>query len=120
MTKAIVCGSRYGGSQVAVFDALSEMFDRGVFGSVVEGGARGIDAIARQWARNRNVPCDTVTADWKTHGRAAGPIRNRAMLEAGASLVIAFPGGVGTEDMKRQARERGVRVIEVDAFGRWG
>jgi hypothetical protein len=36
------------------------------------------------------------------------------MLDEGKpDLVLAFPGGRGTANMMRQARERGVRVVEV-------
>ena len=50
-------------------------------------------------------------ANWKKHGRAAGPIRNKQMLEeAKPDLVIAFPGGAGTANMVKQAREAGVKV----------
>jgi hypothetical protein len=53
-------------------------------------------------------------ADWNTHGRAAGPIRNQRMLdEVKPELVVAFPGGRGTADMVRRAREAGVNVYLV-------
>ena len=36
------------------------------------------------------------------------------MLDEGKpDLVIAFPGGKGTADMARRAREAGIEVIEV-------
>lgn len=65
-------------------------------------------------------------ANWKDFGAAAGPIRNACMIDgtlAGTDyvearldqidLLIAFPGGKGTEDCKRQARELGIPVLEV-------
>jgi hypothetical protein len=56
-----------------------------------------------------------MAAQWQLHGRAAGPIRNRELLEqavarAGAHnspgyqasvLVVAFPGGAGTASLVR-------------------
>ena len=51
-------------------------------------------------------------ADWDAHGKAAGPMRNAAMLEAAREeaqqtgqplLVAAFPGNTGTADMVRKA-----------------
>lgn len=60
-------------------------------------------------------------ADWDTHGRAAGPLRNRAMLvgerdgynEGRADIVVAFLGGRGTADCVRQARQLGIPVVLV-------
>jgi hypothetical protein len=52
-------------------------------------------------------------ADWETHGRAAGPIRNQAMLDEGKPyLVIAFWDGKskGTLDMISRATRAGVPV----------
>jgi hypothetical protein len=53
--------------------------------------------------------------DWKTHGKAGGPIRNQMMLDDyKPQVVIAFPGGSGTADMVRRAHAtQGIDVIEV-------
>jgi len=54
------------------------------------------------------------------HGRAAGPVRNAQMLAEGKpDFVVAFPGGRGTADMCKQARARGVKVVEVPAGNGW-
>lgn len=50
-------------------------------------------------------------ADWQTHGKAAGPIRNGAMLAKHApDGVVAFPGHNGTADCVRQAEAAGIKV----------
>jgi hypothetical protein len=60
------------------------------------------------------VPVSAHPADWFSHGKAAGPIRNQEMLAMEApALVVAFPGGRGTADMVRRARKAGVDVLEV-------
>lgn len=82
--------------------------------TIIEGGATGADALARQWAIRRSLPCITVLADWATHGKAAGPWCNQLMLDRHKpDLVLAFPGGRGTADMVRRARAAGVPVKEV-------
>ncbi len=64
------------------------------------------------WARSRQHQAIARMADWTTHGRAAGPIRNARMLaEYHPDLVIAFPGGRGTLDMVSKAERAGVAVI---------
>jgi hypothetical protein len=81
---------------------------------LIEGGARGADLHARTWARDRGVSRETYEADWENHGTFAGPMRNRRMLDEGKpDLVIAFPGGKGTRNMLKQARDRGVECVEI-------
>jgi hypothetical protein len=54
-------------------------------------------------------------ADWNTHGKAAGPIRNRQMLKEGKpDVVLAFHEDLGrskgTADMVRAAKAAGIAV----------
>jgi hypothetical protein len=52
-------------------------------------------------------------------GKKAGPLRNQRMLDEGRpDLVVAFPGGGGTEDM-RCAVKAGVSVHEVNRADDW-
>jgi hypothetical protein len=83
---------------------------------VIAGGARGADTLAVQEARARKppIPVRVYPADWRRHGKAAGPIRNQQMLDEGApDLVLAFPGGGGTADMVRRARRAGLEVVRI-------
>lgn len=53
-------------------------------------------------------------SDWKRHGKAAGPIRNRAMADDGADGLVAFRNegnSRGTDGMCELAEERGIPVI---------
>jgi hypothetical protein len=85
-----------------------------LFATLIAGGARGADTLAYEWAQARGIPAVVYKADWAKLGRAAGPIRNQRMLgEGNPNLVIAFPGGRGTANMVRLAREAGVEVIEL-------
>lgn len=61
--------------------------------TVVHGGCpSGADAHADAWAVGNVLVPVVFRADWATHGRAAGPLRNRSMIDVGASLVLAFIG----------------------------
>jgi len=81
---------------------------------IIHGGARGADLLADQWAVTNWVTIEEYKADWNKHGKAAGPIRNKQMLEEGKpDLVVAFPGGKGTAHMVRIAKEAGIKVMEV-------
>lgn len=114
--KVIVCGGRTYSAQVVErwldIAAASEL--GGEITCVVHGGAAGADFGARLWAEHSCVPSIQYPANWKKHGRAAGPKRNQQMLdEQKPDAVIAFPGGRGTADMVRRAHVAGVRVVEV-------
>jgi len=81
---------------------------------IIHGGATGADKIADEWSVVNWVPQQEYRADWEKWGKRAGPIRNQVMLNVGKpDLVIAFPGGDGTANMVRIARNRGVCTIEV-------
>jgi len=59
---------------------------------------------------NRDVKLTRCRAEWEKHGKRAGPIRNRQMLELKPDGVVAFPGDRGTRDMITAAQEAGVPV----------
>ena len=81
---------------------------------ICQGGATGADMLAAAWAVTNGIPCLTFNADW-SQGKKAGIIRNQKMLdEFNPDLVVAFPGGRGTADMVRRAKEAGVEVREVE------
>lgn len=68
---------------------------------IVHGGTPGADALAGEWSVANGYGSATVfEADWKTHGKAAGPIRNSQMVEY-ANYFIGFWDGrsTGTKDM---------------------
>lgn len=121
MTRLLVFGGRSlqpGDTPGMVYQAITNFcFDRigGKPSCVIEGGADGYDTVARLWAQGYGIPVETYKADWYTHGRAAGPIRNGEMLRDGKpDLGLAFPGGRGTANMMAQARNAGLEVVEIE------
>jgi hypothetical protein len=84
-------------------------------GVIISGAARGADSVAIDFAVLEYLKFEEYPADWKKYGKRAGYIRNVQMLEEGKpDLVVAFPGGKGTQMMKELARKAGITVIEVD------
>jgi hypothetical protein len=80
---------------------------------LVHGAASGADTLcAHTWA-DWGGTTEPHPADWTTHGKAAGPLRNQEMVDSGLDLLIAFPGGRGTADMTRRAEKAGVPVRRV-------
>jgi hypothetical protein len=117
MIRVLVCGGRDYEDYWTLFEVLDGLHKSEGITCIIEGGALGADRFARRWAHARgieNKPCPVSDADWKRHGKRAGPMRNRWMLADGKpDRVIAFPGGRGTEDMMAQARMVGVPVTEI-------
>lgn len=111
--RIVVTGGRSYGNRGMLFGVLDRLRDDRGITEVIEGGQEGADRLARIWAESRGVLCLTVSADWTKHGAAAGPIRNRAMLDHRPDMVVAFPGGKGTADCRAQARARRIPVMEV-------
>lgn len=84
---------------------------------IIQGGAKGADFLAKCFSYCYGwggIMCEEYPADWKKYGRGAGHIRNQQMLDEGKpDLVVAFPGGRGTNDMVTRAKNAGVAVMEV-------
>lgn len=59
---------------------------------VIHGGAEGVDKAADAAARLCGLSVEVVRPEWNKHGRAAGPIRNRAMVESCDYLVAFWDG----------------------------
>lgn len=62
----------------------------------------GVDRIVREIADEMKWPYTMFFADWKTYGKAAGPIRNRAMIEEGKpdhALLFISTKSRGTKNM---------------------
>lgn len=82
--------------------------------TIISGEARGTDTLAKRYAEECGWNYEGYPADWKLHGKRAGPIRNHQMLDEGKpDLVIAFPGGIGTQNMIEQAEKAGVKVERI-------
>lgn len=85
---------------------------------VVHGAARGADRLAGEAARELGLEVRAYPADWATHHRAAGPIRNREMLTEHPDLVIAFHPDIakstGTVDMLMLADKAGIPYCVVE------
>ena len=127
--KILVCGGRDYDDFEMVYKALFLVAERinlpvdedGTLDArkltIIHGAARGADSIAAYWGKIYNANVMAFPADWDKHGKAAGHIRNAQMLSEGEpDCIMFFPGGRGTENMKRQGREKGIRLIDGEAF----
>ena len=87
---------------------------------LLHGGARGADTAIGGACERLGWSVEILHPQWSRYGRAAGPLRNRQLLQRAcqlattapwpghpplAVLVLAFPGGRGTASLVAQARQ---------------
>jgi hypothetical protein len=111
----LICGGRDFADQAMFDGAMSDLIRlKGCPEFIVHGDARGADAMAEAWGKRMGLVTFPCAAHWKLYGKAAGVLRNQAMIDYhGPALVVAFPGGKGTADMVARARRHGIDVAEI-------
>lgn len=133
MKRVLICGGRDFNDWNGFARAMATVGDQGYLGrseyapggdarrreiTIIHGAARGADTMAAEWADDYGYPVEAYPADWDTHGRSAGYIRNAKMLEEGKpDLVISFPGGKGTKMMIDLATKAKVLTLGVKIMG---
>ena len=88
---------------------------------VVHGMCRGADRLAAAAAKMLGIHVEGYPADWERFGRAAGPIRNKQMLDTGINLVLCFHNDMmnskGTKNTMMQAMAYGIEVKVITSDG---
>ena len=115
MKRVLITGSRNWSNREAIRSWLCKLQDWG-FDTLIEGEARGADAIAKEEAKRMGFSILPFPADWDKYRKAAGPIRNEQMLVEGKpDLVLAFHSDLiqskGTKNMVQLAQKYGLQVI---------
>ena len=84
---------------------------------IIEGGAPGVDSLAKEIAQKEDVHVCEVEALWKTRRKGAGPQRNDVMLALEPNKVVGihrnWGSSKGTRDMCDKAENSGIRVQRV-------
>lgn len=110
--KLLVCGGRDFIDVEYAIPLIHKIHLKTPVTALICGMAKGADSIGLAWARELGIPVEEYHADWKKHGKAAGPIRNQQMLMHGApDLVLALPGGTGTAGMVDIARKASTPTV---------
>lgn len=108
--KTIIAGSRTITDLRHIQDATDSCF--WTITEVVSGCAPGVDTLGETYAKSVNIPIKQFPADWKTHKRAAGPIRNQQMADYSDALLAIWDGkSKGTADMIRRARQAKLQIL---------
>lgn len=110
----LVCGGRKYNDLKRLEAVLDDTFKLYPSALILQGGAPGADFLAAKHAAARGFPVATVPANWDVYDRRAGTLRNEWMLfYFQVELVIAFPGGNGTANMVKLAKQKDIRVWKV-------
>ena len=123
--RIIVCGGRQYTNRVVIERALWALLRKHGPFVLVHGDCRGADRTAEAMADIINaveednggdpesIEVERHPADWRAHGRRAGPLRNRHMASLGAIGCVAFPGQRGTASMVDIAKNHGIPVWDL-------
>ena len=84
---------------------------------IVSGLANGADTLGERYAKEKGYSVKQFKADWETHGKSAGPVRNEEMAAYATHCVCFWDGtSAGTNDMIQRANAHGlkIRVITIE------
>jgi len=85
---------------------------------VVSGGAAGVDTLAEEFAIEMGLRCLVIPAEWKTHGKRAGYMRNEVMLTHARHLLAVWDGASrGTRHTVQRAKQQGAEVFLYEVRG---
>ena len=77
--------------------------------TVISGMAKGVDTKAVDWAYSRNTFLKRMPADWGTHGKVAGLLRNQEMCDVATHWLCFWDGeSTGTKDMLKRVLQKGI------------
>lgn len=110
----LVCGSRGFDDYTLLKDVLDQ-FPLHKDSVIISGGAKGADRLGEKYAHEHQHPCKVFPANWDKHGRQAGYIRNKQMINLNPDLVIAFWDGVskGTRHTIGLAKDKKIMTVIV-------
>lgn len=111
--KLIICGGREYKFTDYDVKLLNSIHQRIGISEVVSGGCSGADKEGEGWAMFYSIPIKQFIPDWVAEGKKAGPLRNQEMADY-ADACICFPGGKGTDDMRRRAVKAHLLVMVVE------
>lgn len=119
--RIIVAGSRYWGNYLVLERSLDTIFYSAKRDEIqlVSGMAKsGADFLVQRYNKE-HMPNELACfpADWDTHGKSAGYIRNDAMAKYSTHLIAFWDGkSKGTKHMIYLARKHGlyVKIILID------
>lgn len=94
--KLLVCGSHSIQNPQWVKDQIEVYWYWNLAGyedlTMIEGAAKGIDTIAKEYARENGWKIEEYPAEWDKFGKSASYIRNEIMVKAADEVLILWDG----------------------------
>ena len=113
--KILICGDRNWTNTYVMRKVMRRFFNDKTI--LIHGNARGADKMSGRIAQEIGCLVKSYPADWDTHGRSAGPIRNRLMLSKSPDIVIGFHDDIskskGTKDMLNISKRNNIETYIV-------
>lgn len=110
--KIIVCGGRDFDDYAYLHKILHYIHINYHIAEIINGSAKGADKLSTTFAVAYSIPFRLFPANWDRYGRQAGYFRNIQMSNENPDLVVAFPGGRGTQMMIDISKEKGIPVLD--------
>lgn len=85
---------------------------------IVSGGAKGVDAVAKEVAKELGIPFTEFLPDYDTYGKRAPLVRNDRIIDY-VDMVLGFWDGQsrGTQYVIGECVKRGKRVVYIPLKG---
>ena len=123
--KILVTGDREWDNPLTILDAFIRFLEDYSLEpsdvTVIHGDARGADKLSAHVAEEMGMKPIPYPAEWNKFGRAAGPIRNKQMLDENPDIDLAFAfhpnlgKSKGTKDMVERLEKAGIEVRKIKA-----
>lgn len=123
--RILITGSRDWTNETGIYHALFGRLAMHANITVVQGDCEGADLAAKEWAKAQilrgmrqgeaYVRLESYPALWDDFDKAAGPIRNKYMvqLEADECLAFPLPSSRGTIGCMKLAQAAGIPVVNL-------
>lgn len=121
--RLLICGGRHFSDYETLSDEAEKILsDYSVTYAdveIVSGHCEGADQLGERFAKEHGMSLKIFPAEWKKYGRAAGPIRNKKMVEyiseCDRCAVLAFvsKNTKGTNNTLSLAKAKGIRTVKI-------
>jgi len=113
--KLAIIGSRSFKDYELLETTVNGIFQHKDITTIVSGGASGADTLAEQYACRYNIETVIHKADWSRYGKAAGPMRNKYIINDCDTLLAFWDGkSKGTLNSINTATKQNKDIIVID------
>lgn len=111
--KIIIAGSRTITNINILIEAIKQSeFKINSNDEIVSGGAKGVDSLGEEYAKQNNIKVIVFKPDWNRYGIKAGVIRNSQMAQYADCAIVVHCGSKGSIDMVNKMKRVGKKVFE--------